>query len=199
MAIQLKSLDQLKLMRAAGLVVGETLQLMKAAVADGITTNDLDQIAVANLKKHGATPSFLNYHGFPKVICASVNDEIVHGIPGDRTLKTGDVISIDFGAIVKGFHGDAAITVGVGAISPEDQKMSDVCEESMWRGIAAGKVGGHLTAFQRQLGTTSIRRAHTEFCANTAATASVPKCIWSHMFLTSAKAATAQNSKSEWR
>ncbi len=152
MAIQLKSLDQLKLMRAAGLVVGETLQLMKAAVADGITTNDLDQIAVANLKKHGATPSFLNYHGFPKVICASVNDEIVHGIPGNRTLKTGDIISIDFGAIVKGFHGDAAITVGVGAISPEDQKMSDVCEESMWRGIAAGKVGGHLTDISEAIG-----------------------------------------------
>ncbi len=132
-------------MRKAGLVVGQALEIMRAAVAPGVTSLDLDAIAADFLKKNNATPSFLNYHGYPNVICASVNQEVVHGIPNERPMVEGDVMSIDFGAIVQGWHGDSAISVGVGAISPENQKMMDVCEESMWRGIAAAKVGGHLT------------------------------------------------------
>jgi methionyl aminopeptidase len=110
-----------------------------------MTTLELNEIAVANLAKHGAKSSFLGYHGFPAVICASVNEEVVHGIPNKRKLISGDVLSIDFGAIIDDWHGDAAISFGLGEVDPADQKLMDVCEESMWRGIAAGKKGGKLT------------------------------------------------------
>ena len=145
MMIQIKTIEQLQLMRKAGLVVGEALNLMKAAIKPGITTLELDAIAADFLIAKGATPSFLNYHGFPNVICASLNYEVVHGIPNERVLVEGDIVSIDFGAIVNGWHGDSAFSIGVGAIDPADQKLMDTCEESMWRGIAAAKVGGHLT------------------------------------------------------
>ncbi len=145
MAIQIKSLDQLSIMRKAGLIVAQGLELMRAAIEPGVTSLDLDAIAADFLKANNASPSFLNYHGFPHVICASVNHEVVHGIPNERPMAPGDVMSIDFGAIVDGWHGDSAFTVGVGSVTPEDQKLMDVCEESMWRGIAAGKSGGHLT------------------------------------------------------
>jgi methionyl aminopeptidase len=145
MAIQIKTLEQLALMRKAGLVVHETLEMMRMAIEPGVTTNQLNAIAVENLKKHKAVPSFLNYHGYPAVICASINDEVVHGIPNDRPIQEGDVVSIDFGAIVEEWHGDSAFSIGVGAVDPEDQKLMDTCEESMWRGIAAARVGGHLT------------------------------------------------------
>ena len=145
MAIQIKTIEQLKQMRVAGLVVAEALRLMKEAFEPGLTPLDLDAIAVKVLKEHKATPSFLNYHGYPNVICASVNHEVVHGIPNERKFVEGDIISIDFGAIVDGWHGDSAFSVGVGKIDPADQKLMDICDESMWRGIAAGKVGGHLT------------------------------------------------------
>ena len=145
MAIQIKSLEQLQLMRKAGLVVGQALELMKAAIKPGVTPLELDAIAADYLKANNAVPSFLNYHGYPNVICASVNHEVVHGIPNERPLVSGDIISVDFGAIVNGWHGDSAFSIGVGEIDPEDQKLMDTCEESMWRGIAAAKVGGHLT------------------------------------------------------
>lgn len=145
MAIQIKTLEQLKKMRVAGLVVAQALEVMREAIEPGVTTLDLDSMAVKVLKEHNATPSFLNYHGYPNVICASVNHEVVHGIPNERKFVEGDIISIDFGAIVDGWHGDSAFSVGVGKIDPEDQKLMDVCEESMWRGIAKAKIGGHLT------------------------------------------------------
>jgi methionyl aminopeptidase len=145
MAIQIKTLDQLKLMRKAGLVVGETLILIREAIKEGVTTNDLNEIAVKNLAANKAKPNFLNYHGYPAVICASINDEIVHGIPNDRPIKSGDIVSIDFGAIIEGWHGDSAFSVICGSGDPEDQKLLDVCEESMWVGIAAGKLGAKLT------------------------------------------------------
>jgi len=145
MAIELKNLDQLKSMRKAGLVVADTLQLLKQSAQVGMTTLELNEIAVGNLSKHSAKSSFLGYHGFPAVICASVNEEVVHGIPNKRKLVSGDVLSIDFGAIIDDWHGDAAISFGLGEVDPADQKLMDVCEESMWRGIAAGKKGGRLT------------------------------------------------------
>jgi methionyl aminopeptidase len=145
MAIQIKSLDQLKIMRRAGLVVADIHQQIRDVINPGMTTSALDAVAAACIKRSGATPNFLNYHGFPATICVSVNDEIVHGIPGDRIINDGDLVSIDCGAIIDGWHGDAAFSIGVGAVDLQDQKMMDVCEESMWRGIAAGKLGAHLT------------------------------------------------------
>lgn len=145
MAIELKNLEQLKSMRKAGLVVADTLKLIKQSAQLGMSTLDLNEIAVTNLAKHGAKSSFLGYHGFPAVICASVNEEVVHGIPNKRKLISGDLLSVDFGAIIDDWHSDAAISFGLGEIDPADQKLMDVCEESMWRGIAAGKKGGRLT------------------------------------------------------
>lgn len=145
MAIQIKTLDQLKLMRLAGLLVANTLEIIRVAVVPGVSTKELDKLAEENIRSHGGTPSFLGYQGYPASICTSVNDEVVHGIPNDKTLKSGDVISIDCGAIVEGWHGDSAISVGVGEISAEDKKMMEDCALSMWAGIAAAKVDGKLT------------------------------------------------------
>ncbi len=143
--VEIKSPEQIDLMRRAGLVVGQTLELLRGHVRAGISTGELDAIAEDNIRSSGATPSFKGYHGFPGSICASVNDEVVHGIPGGRVLAEGDVISIDCGAIFQGWHGDAAITVAVGAVPPEVTELMRVTEESMWRGIAAARLGGRVT------------------------------------------------------
>lgn len=145
MAIQLKNLNQLKQMRKAGLVVAEALELIRSEIVPGTTTNHLNEIAVKHLKTKNAKSNFLNYHGYPAVICASTNHEIVHGIPNDRKIKDGDIVSIDFGAIVDGWHGDSAFSMIAGNADPEDEKLLVTCEESMWRGIAAARVGGKLT------------------------------------------------------
>ncbi|HVA61203.1 MAG TPA: type I methionyl aminopeptidase [Mycobacteriales bacterium] len=144
--IQLKTEPEIALMREAGLVVGHTLERLRAAVAPGVTTADLDDIAAAAIRDAGATPSFKGYHGFPAVICTSVNEQIVHGIPSrELVLRAGDIISIDCGAIVDGYHGDAAITVPVGPVAPELEQLMRVCEESLWRGLAAARLGGRVT------------------------------------------------------
>ena len=143
--VQIKTPEQIDLMRKAGLVVGETLELLRGHVRAGISTGELDAIAEDNIRSSGATPSFLGYHGFPGSICASVNDEVVHGIPGDRVLADGDVVSIDCGAIVDGWHGDAAITVPVGAVTADLTALMAVTEQAMWRGIAAAHLGGRVT------------------------------------------------------
>ena len=145
MAIQIKDLEQLKVMRRAGLLVAQIHQAIRENIKVGMTTDALDAIAAANIKRGGGTSNFLGYHGYPKTICVSVNEEIVHGIPGPRVLNDGDVVSIDCGAIIEGWHGDAAFSIGLGAVDPEDQKMMDVCEESMWRGIAAGAENARLS------------------------------------------------------
>jgi methionyl aminopeptidase len=145
MAIQIKTLDQLKTMRRAGLLVRNTLELVKSQIKAGITTSALDAIAEANIKRGGGTSNFKGYHGFPATICVSINDEIVHGIPGERMVLPGDVVSVDCGAIVDGWHGDAAFTVIVDPVDIDQQKMLDVCEESMWVGIAAGAAGAKLS------------------------------------------------------
>jgi methionyl aminopeptidase len=145
MAIQIKTLDELKIMRRAGLVVAQIHQAIRDVIKPGMTTDALDVIAAAVIKRAGATSNFLNYHGFPATICVSINDEIVHGIPGAKIINDGDVISVDCGAIVDGWHGDAAFSIGIGTVDSADQRLMDVCEESMWRGIAAGKNGAKLT------------------------------------------------------
>src|SRR6478609_2780132 len=143
--IEIKTPEQIDAMRRAGLVVGTTLELLRGHVRAGISTAELDGIAEDSIRSAGATPSFLGYHGFPASICASVNDEVVHGIPGDRVLADGDVISIDCGAIVEGWHGDAAITVAVGAVPAEVTDLMRATEEAMWRGIATARLGGRVT------------------------------------------------------
>ncbi|WP_067130023.1 type I methionyl aminopeptidase [Microtetraspora malaysiensis] len=144
--IQVKTPEQVAKMRAAGLVVGRTLELLRSSVEPGLTPLDLDVVAEKAIRDAGAIPSFKGYQGFPATICASVNDEVVHGIPTDqRKLREGDVISIDCGAILDGWHGDSAITVPVGEVDPALTELMRVTEESMWRGIAALRVGGHLS------------------------------------------------------
>jgi methionyl aminopeptidase len=143
--IQIKSPEQIDAMRRAGLVVGETLELLRASVRIGMTTGELDAIAEEHIRSKGGTPSFLGYHGFPGTICASVNDEVVHGIPGDRVLADGDVVSIDCGAIIDGWHGDAAITVALGEVPEEVTELMRVTEEALWRGIAAARLGGRVS------------------------------------------------------
>ena len=131
-------------MRRAGLVVGQTLELVREVVAVGMSTRELNAIAERHIRQAGAEPSFLGYHGFPGSLCVSVYDEIVHGIPGDRVLQDGDVVSVDCGAIVDGWHGDAAVTVVVGMADPGDELLLATTEEAMWRGIAALRAGGRL-------------------------------------------------------
>ena len=157
--IQLKNAEQIGLMREAGLVVARALAAMRSAAAPGVSTLDLDAIARDVLQAAGATPSFLNYHGFPAVICASVNDRVVHGIPSaGEKLRAGDLISIDFGAIVEGWHGDSAISVAIGEVPHEVAALSAACEASMWDGIAAVRAGGRLTDISHAV-ETSIRSA----------------------------------------
>ncbi|MGW0501399.1 type I methionyl aminopeptidase [Micromonospora sp. NPDC003241] len=140
--IQLKTPEQIEKMRAAGLVVAEALRRMREAVAPGVSTADLDAIAESTIRAAGGTPSFKGYHGFPASICSSVNEQIVHAIPSpDQVLAEGDLISIDCGAVLDGWHGDAAITVGVGDVDPALLRMATVAEDAMWAGIAAAARG----------------------------------------------------------
>jgi len=143
--IEIKTPDQIRMMREAGLVVARTLRLVAAAVQPGVSTAELDALAEGEIRAAGATPSFKGYHGYPATICTSVNNEIVHGIPSpSRRLHDGDIISIDCGAIVRGWHGDAAVTVGVGSISAEHAELMKVCEAALWRGLAQARPGRRL-------------------------------------------------------
>jgi methionyl aminopeptidase len=144
MAITIKSRAELDIMRAAGQITAEVLALLREMVEPGITTKDLDRAAYKAIKMRGAEPSFKGYEGFPGSICASVNDEVVHAIPGKRVLREGDIIKLDLGAYYRGYHGDATITVPVGEISPETQRLLQVCETSLWRGIEQTRVGNRL-------------------------------------------------------
>jgi methionyl aminopeptidase len=130
-----KSDTELNVMREAGRIVAEAHLLMKQAVAPGITTAELDRIADTYIRSQGAVPSFKGYNGFPSSICASTNEELVHGFPGPRKLVEGDIISIDIGAQYRGYHGDSAWTYGVGTISDEAQRLLDVTEASLYAGL----------------------------------------------------------------
>lgn len=143
--INLKSNDEIALMKKAGAVVRDTLLLMEENVKEGVSTAKLDRIAYEYITKCGAKPSFLGYMGYPASICASVNDEVVHGIPRpDRILKSGDIISIDVGAYLHGFHGDAARTFKIGKVSEECERLMRVCKESYFKGVEQFKEGLRL-------------------------------------------------------
>jgi methionyl aminopeptidase len=144
--VTVKTPDQVARMRDAGLVVARTLERLSAAVRPGISTGELDALAEESIRGQDATPSFLGYHGFTGSICASVGAEVVHGIPRrDRVLAEGELISIDCGAILGGWHGDAAVTVPVGECAPELLRLSEVTERAMWAGLAAARDGGRLS------------------------------------------------------
>ncbi len=152
--ITLKSAHELALMREAGRIVAEVLDEIREAVAPGVTTADLESIAGRIIvEKHGAIPSFKGYRGFPGMVCASVNEEIVHGIPGRRVLNEGDIVSVDVGVIYKGYHGDAAITVAVGEIDAVSQGLMDVTAGSLRIGIEAAKPGSFTTDISRAIQT----------------------------------------------
>ncbi|HHV64497.1 MAG TPA: type I methionyl aminopeptidase [Peptococcaceae bacterium] len=142
--IELKNKDQLKLMREAGRIVAEVLEIMKEMVKPGITTEELDKAAEKHIRKYQAIPAFKGYNGFPASLCTSINEEVVHGIPGLRTLKNGDIISIDCGAIYKGYVGDAAITLPVGEISTEKAKLLAVTSKALELGIVQARKGKRL-------------------------------------------------------
>jgi methionyl aminopeptidase len=162
--IQYKTPEQIAKMRVAGLLVAATLQKVREAVAPGVSTAELDRLAEETIRAGGGIPSFLGYHGYPASICTSVNNEIVHAIPSpEAVLREGDVISIDCGAIVDGWHGDSAITVPVGEVRREVLRMAQVAEDAMWAGIAAAARGvrsgrGRLTDVSHAI-QSSTRKA----------------------------------------
>ncbi|MEU3621698.1 type I methionyl aminopeptidase [Amycolatopsis coloradensis] len=154
--IELKSPGELQAMRAAGLVVWRTLTAVREIAKPGATTADLDELAEQTIRDAGAVPSFKGYHGFPASICASVNEQIVHGIPSKtRALNEGDIISVDCGAILDGWHGDSAVTLAIGEVSKADLALSAATEAAMWAGIAAVSSGRRLTDISHAVQTAA--------------------------------------------
>ena len=140
----IKSSQEIAIMREAGRIVAKVIEALTKAIRPGITTRELDDVAVREFKKRGAVASFKGYRGYPASICTSVNEEVVHGIPGARVLKAGDIISLDVGAMINGFHGDAAVTLGVGKISSDAQTLIDTTRGALEAGIAAAQNGARL-------------------------------------------------------
>jgi methionyl aminopeptidase len=142
--VVIKSAEEIAIMRQSGKILAAIMEKLKEETKAGSRTDHLDIIVAHEVKEQGAKASFKNYQGFPSHLCVSVNDEIVHGIPGERELQEGDIVSLDLGVNYNGFHADAAITVGVGKIGPEAKELITITEESLQAGIAAAKCGGHV-------------------------------------------------------
>jgi methionyl aminopeptidase len=175
--VVLKSDEELELMGHAGRIVAEVLTLIRESVRPGVTTLDLDALAEEEIRRRDAIPSFKGYPNnipdakpFPATICASINEELVHGIPDGRLLREGDIVSIDCGAIYKGYHGDSAITVPVGRIAPETRALLDVTEEALYLGIAHARIGNRIgdvaSAIQKHVESKgySVVREYTSHC-----------------------------------
>lgn len=152
--ITIKSDDEIKIMREAGRVVGQTLEKLVEATKPGVVVKDLDKLVRKEYARLGVIPTFLGYSHppYPATVCISINDELVHGIPGNRVIKQGDLVSIDLGATYKGFVGDSAVTIVVGEPSDEQQKLVDVTREALWRGIRAAKAGVRLGVVSAAIG-----------------------------------------------
>ena len=145
MSIVCKSVAEIEKMRRSGRIVRQVLDSVRDAVAPGVTTMDLERVAERTIKESGAKPAFKGYYDYPCVLCTSINNEIVHGIPSERrTLKAGDIVSIDTGVVLDGFYGDAAITVPVDGLTPELQKLLDVTRDSLYKGIEAARIGNTI-------------------------------------------------------
>jgi methionyl aminopeptidase len=143
--ITIRSQEELLKLEEASRIVLETLALVEKAVAPGLTTDELDRIAEAEIRRQGARPAFVGYRGYPKTLCTSINDEVVHGIPGKRVLKDGDIIGVDCGAVVDGYFGDAARTIPVGRIDAETAKLLEATRRALAEGIAAARPGGRVS------------------------------------------------------
>src|SRR3990170_4759019 len=137
MPIVLKSKEEIAIMREAGRILAQVLQLVVKQLRPGLVVKDLDPLVREEFARRGVEPTFLGYHGYPSALCISINDVIVHGIPGDQVIQDGDVVSIDLGCTYQGFVADSALTVGVGNVSPEAQKLIRVTEEALQKGIEA--------------------------------------------------------------
>lgn len=149
--ITLKSKREVEIMRAASRIVGEILMELRPMVQPGITTHDLDAMTEEKTLKRGAVPAFKGYRGFPRSLCTSVNHEVVHGIPGKRELREGDIVGLDFGVFYNGFYGDSAITLPVGKIAPELEQLLKVTEECLYLGIQQMVPGKHLSDISRAI------------------------------------------------
>jgi methionyl aminopeptidase len=161
--IEIKSPGELDAMRAAGAVVARTLRLLEQAARPGVSTGELDELAEGSIREAGAVPSFKGYHGFPGSICASVNEQVVHGIPSRKqVLADGDLLSIDCGAILEGWHGDAAVTVGLGAVVEADRTLSTACRTALEAGIAATRPGARLTDVSHAVESAVLAAASAE-------------------------------------
>ncbi|MFC4001536.1 type I methionyl aminopeptidase [Prauserella oleivorans] len=157
-SIEVKTRGELDAMRQAGLVVARTLALVTEAAKPGVSTAELDALAEQTIRDAGAVPSFKGYHGFPASICASVNEQVVHGIPAEsQRLAEGDLLSVDCGAILDGWHGDSAVTIAVGDVSDADRKLSAATESAMWAGIQAVVAGARLTDISHAVETEALR------------------------------------------
>lgn len=157
----LRSFDEMETMHRACSIVVETLAILAEHIKPGITTKELDQLAAENLKRRGAKSAFLGYHGFPATLCVSVNEEVVHGIPGKRVLNEGDIVGLDFGAIVDGYYGDAARTVAVGSVAPEAQRLMKVTEEALHRAIESAQVGKRLGDIGHAVESHAVKNGYT--------------------------------------
>lgn len=149
--VTIKSKTEIEYMKEAGKVTGEALKLLESLVKPGITTLELDRAAEKFIRDHGCTPSFKGYGGFPGSVCISINDEVIHGIPGKRKLCEGDIVSFDVGACYKGYNGDAARTVAVGEISPEVQKLIETTKASFFAGIEFAKEGFRISDISAEI------------------------------------------------
>ncbi len=143
--IDLKTPEEVAVMAQASRVVAEVLEILRQAVRPGVTTDELDKLAESEIRARGAQPAFKGYRGYPKTLCASINEQVVHGIPSKRVLKEGDIIGLDLGAIVGGFYGDSAVTVGVGSIADKTSRLVRVTEEALALGIERAVVGNRLS------------------------------------------------------
>ena len=164
MPIVLKTRDEIAIMRVAGRIVADVLQKLVSRLRPGLVEKELDELVRAEFRRRKVIPAFLDYHGYPATVCVSINDEIVHGIPGDREIKDGDIVSMDLGCIYKGFVADAAVTVGVGAVSPEAQRLIEVTRQALQRGIDAaraetrvGAIGAAIQSYVEGEGFSVVR------------------------------------------
>ncbi|MBV8542486.1 MAG: type I methionyl aminopeptidase [Pseudonocardiales bacterium] len=158
--IEVKSSDQIEAMRAAGAVVARTLRLLEGHARAGVSTGELDELAEQSIRDAGAVPSFKGYHGFPASICSSVNEQVVHGIPSrEQVLVDGDLLSLDCGAILEGWHGDAAVTVHIGTVAQADSLLSSACRAALEAGIAAARPDGRLTDISHAVESAALAAA----------------------------------------